>query len=346
MLSPAKLRNACPYENCSSAFDRPHKLTLHLLTHANVKPFDCPEENCSKSYTSRSHLDRHINTAHRNVGDNMIYSCPTCQKTFSNRQNLKKHIKVIHDPDRSTFSCAHCNEKFNKKHQLNSHMFKHTGVKSFSCDLCEKCFITPLEKRKHMRCHKTYSCQDCFLVFDHWSTYQKHKKSEHAAKEYICDICNRKFKKRGHILHHMKVHYRTPTILTVFTCPIEGCSREYTRKSNMTQHIKIFHDKIKHDCHICGAQLSTKSKLNSHIKLHEGSKCSLPPKRKTKATGRKERKDKGTLKKIVTALRVAGMTQEHFEDSGILETSLVEGSSLETALQSQTSTSNIEVQAT
>ncbi|XP_059061979.1 zinc finger protein 501-like isoform X2 [Achroia grisella] len=307
---PKKLHH-CTHDGCKAVFNRPYRLVQHLLVHNNIRIYVCEESNCSKSYTSRSHLDRHINNVHKNPEKDMLYSCPTCFKSYANRQNLKRHIK-IHHKLKVPFTCDVCKAEFKKKNQLSAHM----------CDVCSKEFVSLYEKKKHSRRHKTYECTKCHVQFDTWSKYQKHNKIDHATKEFICNECGRSFKQRGHIVRHVKIHSKTTLEPKKHVCPYENCQRWYTRNSNLKQHILIKHLRVTHKCDICQAQLSTKAKLDYHIKLHD-----QPPKvrqPKTKATGRKERKDKG-IPKGSTALKLAGIsenpTNEENTSSMLLEMS-------------------------
>ncbi|KAM3968158.1 uncharacterized protein ACR2FA_006144 isoform 1-T1 [Aphomia sociella] len=320
MDNQAKKLHYCTHEGCKAVFNRPYRLVQHLLVHNNIRIYVCEEGNCSKSYTSRSHLDRHINSVHKNPEKDMLYSCPTCFKSYANRQNLKRHIK-IHHKLKVPFTCDVCKAEFKKKNQLSAHMYVHTGLKSFRCERCSKDFVSLYEKKKHSRHHKTYDCSECHTVFDTWSKYQKHKKTDHANQEYICDDCGRCFKQRGHLVRHVKVHMKTVSEAKRFLCPYENCLRWYTRNSNLKQHILSKHLKFTHNCHICPARLSTKAKLDYHLSLHNRPPTIRQP--KTKATGRKERKDKG-IPKGSTAMKLAGMPQRAEDDEDSNASTLVE----------------------
>ncbi|CAH2062987.1 unnamed protein product, partial [Iphiclides podalirius] len=293
----------CIYIGCDSKFNRPYRLEQHLLSHLNIKPFPCPWEKCQKGYSNKSHLNRHISSAHENVSTNIVYRCSQCLKRYSNRQNLKKHIKLKHVIN-NTFVCDICNVQCKKKHQLNSHMYLHNGVKAFSCEICTKEFVSLHEKKRHMRGHKTYTCEHCSITFNHWSKYQRHKKSEHDVKEYICNECGKKYKQRSYIIRHLKTHFGGQ-LVRKFSCPYSNCYRRYSRNSNLTQHIFTKHKNIKHLCNICHIGLSSKAKLNEHLKHHtEGNH--MKKEHKSLPTGRKERKDKDSMK-ISTALKLAGI---------------------------------------
>ncbi|XP_068627983.1 transcription factor IIIA-like [Battus philenor] len=291
----------CTQAGCDNKYNRPYRLEQHLLSHFNIKPFPCPWENCSKAYSNKSHMNRHIASAHKQVKTNIIYSCPQCLKTYSNRQNLKKHIRQKHVVS-LPFVCDFCNAQCRKKHQLSAHMYIHNGVKAFKCETCSKEFVTLYEKKKHMRCHKSYKCECCTLIFNHWSKYQKHKKSEHSAQKYICNECGKVYNQRSYIIRHLQSHMNIQNPRK-FLCPYSNCFRRYSRNSNLTQHILIKHKKIKHLCTVCPGEFSTKAKLNEHLKLHRDGKRE---RRKVNTTVRKHRKDKNSLK-VTTALKLAGI---------------------------------------
>ncbi|CAH2237259.1 jg11228 [Pararge aegeria aegeria] len=244
-VEPSKKIYSCSFDGCTSVFDRPYRLAQHRLVHANVKPFTCQEPKCEKAYTSKSHLDRHIKTAHKESDENLLYCCPKCMKKYVNRQNLKRHIKVSHIDNNKPFCCGLCRMYFKKMHQLRAHMYVHNGVKPFRCPMCERDFVTLYEKKKHMRNHKVYECEHCDMKFTRWTELMQHKRVDHVSPEYIC-----------------------------------------------------------HDC--------GKAKLNEHIDRHN--RPELPVKvHKTLKTGRKKRKDAGTIR-YETAMRLAGIVKQKIEE--------------------------------
>ncbi|XP_050362659.1 zinc finger protein 569-like isoform X2 [Nymphalis io] len=276
-----------------------------------MKPFACNQPNCTKVYTNKSHLDRHINSIHKESEIDILYCCPKCMKKYANRQNLKRHIKVTHINNKKQFLCDICKVYFKKKHQLRSHMHVHNGIKPFRCPFCEKDFVTLYEKKKHMKNHKTYECEQCNSKFNRWSALMTHKKTEHRSREYICNDCAKVFKERSHIIRHIKKH-KPKALKTAFFCPYEKCHRYYSRNSNLKQHIRVKHEGQTFDCAACGAKLSTKAKLKKHIECHSRPKLTLRI-QKTLETGRKKRKDENTLK-TSTALKIAGIISQDIEE--------------------------------
>ncbi|XP_026491375.2 gastrula zinc finger protein XlCGF8.2DB-like [Vanessa tameamea] len=302
---------ACLFAGCTSVFNRPYRLAQHQLVHIDVKPFACNQPNCTKVYTNKSHLDRHINSVHKESVNDFLYCCPKCMKKYANRQNLKRHIKVSHTSNKKHFLCDMCKLYFKKKHQLRSHMHVHNGIKPFRCLLCEKDFVTLYDKKKHMKNHKTYECDQCNMKFNRWSALITHKKIVHRSREYICDDCGKVFKERSHIIRHIKKH-KPNALKSIYFCPYENCHRHYSRNSNLKQHIRVKHEGQTFDCSICQAKLSTKAKLKKHIEQHSRPELMLRI-QKTLETGRKKRKDENIFK-TSSALKLAGIICKDIEE--------------------------------
>ncbi|XP_032512318.2 zinc finger protein 43-like isoform X1 [Danaus plexippus] len=301
---------SCPFDGCKSEFNRPYRLAQHRLVHVNVKPFTCYVANCDKAYTSKSHLDRHVNSAHKESELDILYCCPHCMKKYCNRQNLKRHIKVSHIQNNKPFTCDDCKAQFKKKDQLVAHMYQHNGIKPYRCNVCSKDFVTLYKRRKHMRNHRTHKCEHCDMTFTGWMDLVKHRRVDHASPEYICNDCGKVFKERSHIIRHVKNHLPGNSV-TAFFCPYENCHRHYSRNSNLKQHILVKHKGQTFDCTLCGAKLTTKARLNDHIDRHTRPEVILRIP-KTCETGRKKRKDENSMK-YVTALKLAGIVKNKME---------------------------------
>ncbi|CAH0721529.1 unnamed protein product, partial [Brenthis ino] len=304
--------HACPFNGCTAVFNRPYRLAQHRLVHVNIKPFQCSHKNCTKEYTSKSHLDRHINSAHKETEIDILHCCPKCMKKYVNRQNLKRHMKVSHTENNKPFSCDICKLYFKKKHQLRAHMYIHNGIKTFRCLLCDREFVTLYEKKKHMRNHKTYTCEHCDIKFNRWTDLMTHKKKEHQGSEYICNDCGKVFKERQHIIRHVKKHVPNAP-KKMFYCTHQNCHRHYSRNSNLKQHILIKHEGMTFNCTFCEAKLSTKAKLNEHVARHY-QPALLDNRKATKTRIRKTRKDRNTMK-TSSVIKLGGIVNQNKEEN-------------------------------
>lgn len=240
------------------------------------KVYKCSYPGCKAYFERPYRLAQHL-LAHNNIRP---YVCKqtNCDKSYTSKSHLDRHSRAVHMP-------------------------QETDV-VYSCDQCSQTFVSLYLKKRHMRYHKKYTCLDCRVEFNHWSKYQKHLKEDHKRDEFICNDCGRSFKKRCHIVRHVKIHAGN---MKTFMCPYENCERSYSRNSNLKQHILVKHMDVLHECTICHSRLSTKAKLNYHLQLHSTTGTDQPPPRLINKE-RKERKDEGSFK-TSTALKLAGLSK-------------------------------------
>ena len=74
-----------------------------------------PCDRCDKHYAVKSHLIRHIKSAHEGVK----YPCNDCGYEAKHMHHLKDHIKVVHEG--VMFTCDLCDLKFTQQQSLNYH---------------------------------------------------------------------------------------------------------------------------------------------------------------------------------------------------------------------------------
>lgn len=113
---------------CLKTFPYPSKLSRHLLTHTDFKPFQCTV--CSKSFRNESNLQSH-EKFHKKTG--------------------KKRISAYSGP---VYQCEICLKKFNFPSRLKRHLSIHSGAKPYSCMICGKSFRLPEYLSEHLKIHK------------------------------------------------------------------------------------------------------------------------------------------------------------------------------------------------
>ena len=110
--------------------------------------------------------------------------------------------------------------------------------------------------------------------------------------ESVCHVCDRKFHNKVFLKKHSQIHSETRE---TFHCPNEFCPRWFYFKSNLTQHIRSFHEGKKYLCSQsgCSNKFTTKQKLLEHLKTvhQEGYNKVVKPRKPPK-----KRKDKGSFK--------------------------------------------------
>lgn len=315
-------KHPCTYPGCKAVFSRPWRLAAHKSKHTGHKPFACPIEGCDKKYGSPSHLKRHTDDVH--CGRRRIiteYSCPEekCTKVFRSTQSVKRHYK-LHHPEKASDSlkCQSCNTIFSSMECLEIH------------NRVEKCQGAlrecPKLENARARKKKEYCCSEseCNKVFPNSLLLRKHMKSEHnSCSEVICYICDKKFASktylRCHLTTHLSSHQRKQ-----FQCPYEDCTRHYTTKFNLQQHISSKHEGKKFTCmyeECMEKKFATKQKLQEHLKRHL-----LPPCPKVKeTTARRKRKDTGLPKRSM-AVKLSGVQVPYHIEKSVLNLDLLQKS--------------------
>ncbi|EAW08221.1 C2H2-type zinc finger protein [Aspergillus clavatus NRRL 1] len=262
---PSELKtHRCPFDYCSKAFNRPARLQEHLRSHNNERIFSCTHEGCDKTFLRASHLNHHIKSAHTGVRD---YVCdrPGCGKSFVTGSRLRRHL-AAHD-GRDKYRCTEyppCNETFRKHSTLQNHvMTAHLKQKPFQClhtdpttgQKCPMAFDTAGHLRAHeSRVHteKRFSCTECLqqseatsselstVTFPSYALLQAHIRSVHPPQ---CPNCSLTCASSRELRRHLEVAHGDVSLeeRKVFPCTVFGCDRSFTKKGNLTVHIRTVH---------------------------------------------------------------------------------------------------------
>jgi general transcription factor IIIA len=117
----------------------------------------------------------------------------------------------------------------------------------------------------------------------------KHRKLVHAAR-FECDFCHKKFFSKHNLKYHFQIH-KPKDDRVVYQCTFQNCPKFYFENRNLQAHIRSKHEGRKFTCEVvgCGRALSTKQKLEQHMKLHRSSERAIKKPRKPQA----KRKDAG-----------------------------------------------------
>lgn len=185
----------CP--ECSREFKKASKLTRHLITHSNERPFKCLD--CETSYKRKEHLDRHARTHSTDEKIKKPFTCDVCLLSFSDSHHLKRHEKI-----HTGLECELCQETFLKKSLLESHLKSDHAIQKYKCDTCLKTFKTNQKLIAHQIVHSEidrYSCGvlDCGFKTCKWSLLQSHLKTVHPPS---CVTCLRVFTRRDGLVKH------------------------------------------------------------------------------------------------------------------------------------------------
>ncbi|CAK7223680.1 hypothetical protein SEUCBS140593_005317 [Sporothrix eucalyptigena] len=246
----------CTWPNCTKTFNRPARLTAHLRSHTNDRPFKCPD--CPKTYLEEKHLRQHIKGSH---SQERQYVCQECSKAFLTATRLRRHAAVHEGRDR--FRCRgyddNCTRTFRKHQTLQRHIrVDHLGQPAFACthETCEAVFDSPGALRRHIERDHTapkFWCEECGAAgkdksvgFATRALLEAHMRHAHVD----CAFCEMRFAAPAELHRHIDMHHSGKSVADrkTIVCPHEGCGKTFTRRANLNVHIRASHEGLRFVC--------------------------------------------------------------------------------------------------
>lgn len=264
---------------CSRTFPKSGKLNQHMRIHTGERPYICDHPGCTKRYSRRDHLTRHVQS---HCDKPKKYQCKRdgCDKSFGTRQKLERH-EAVHNREKP-FVCEHCGEAFTKRWMLAKHAADHDGRDApYPCKEagCTKSFVRPSallrhENKMHRKDCKVYACADPSCsedTFEKMSDLRRHMATAHSkVKQWECERCGMRFRNESRLLKHVETHDISIVDRLKFTCDVQGCSKSYTRQSNLNSHKKTAHSDVRISCDACLSAFTHKQSLQRHVKTCSG----------------------------------------------------------------------------
>lgn len=334
----------CTYDGCPKTFNRQARLTEHLRSHTDERIFECPEDGCSKNFLRESHLKAHTKSAHSSVRD-YVCSWEGCTKGFATGTRLRRHEKTHEEKEK--YRCRGyegCDAVFRKHATLNRHVLSvHQGVKPFPCqdvdehtgEQCKMAFETAEKLRSHQRAkhdETRYTCAECLdravkdqdsaetpppnnisdYSFPSYALLQSHIAMLHPP---ACPHCPHISHTRRELKRHIElVHGPTSpesSDIQVYPCTSSSCDRVFTKRGNLTVHIKTVHEGRKEftcgtidlsssigissdanaEFEACGRSFTSKSSLEEHVRTSHLGMRSRRSERKSKRKAEMEAAD-------------------------------------------------------
>lgn len=266
----------CTWPNCTKTFNRPARLTAHLRSHTNDRPFKCPD--CPKTYLEEKHLRQHIKGSH---SQERQYVCDECDKAFLTATRLRRHAAVHEGQDR--FRCRgyddNCTRTFRKHQTLQRHIrVDHLNQPAFACthEITSPCVGGAAGDKK-----------PCDAVFESTGALRRHIERDHTAPKFWCDECGKARAAGGegnsggigfatralleaHMRHahvdcpfcdirftgpaelhkHIDMHHSGKSVADrkTIVCPHAGCGKTFTRRANLNVHIRAVHEGLRFVC--------------------------------------------------------------------------------------------------
>jgi len=234
-------------------------------------PFVC--EICYKKFEFKAYLIVH-SLSHDKKQLNK-YQCPICQKRLSSSRDLKKHV-AIHTNEKF-FKCNKCSYGCVKKEYLHLHELAHHTTKKkkrpHQCDKCDASFLQKSELTIHIRNHtgeRPYKCQQCGRGFIRAVALTNHKVVHSDKRSYECATCSATYKRKECLMRHIEAKHESEIngLMNFIKCTNSDCSKIFTSRKIMQQHVLMSHNQRTFTCADCGHSVKQKLQLVLHMRRH------------------------------------------------------------------------------
>ena len=183
----------------------------------------------------------------------------TVSKKNSNQQKRKDQVAKV-NPGSDVNPCGRCGKNFVKSAQLLQHLAEAHGdekARKMQCHVCDKWVSNERVMAGHQNMHmgiKPVKCTFCDRTFQTQTNMRTHRKEAHAEEWKV---------ERGKLTSQGRASSK----------PCPNCGETFPLKSDLNQHMAEVHeDSLARElqCQTCNKWLSSKLKLNSHMRIHTG----------------------------------------------------------------------------
>lgn len=276
-------RYSCPY--CDELFTTQGRCKRHVkFKHLNdnkirMRKYEC--NYCQRKYSNKTCLAEHIN-GHTGV---FVYACRFCDKFFLYKKSLFRHLEKHKVPslDASNLNkikCNFCNASFPFTYYLKNHIEEEhiciiESIGSTNYPRVVNSEREPSDFRgytkegyKQMVASKSSQCPVCSKIFKSPKYMREHLYSHSSKNQHMCDICGKLFKSVSYARIHRKEHLEFGKQKEKnFECDL--CSRKYSSKTRLQEHIITHTGDKRHQCQICGTAYFHTRSLQRHEKRHK-----------------------------------------------------------------------------
>ncbi|XP_066935060.1 uncharacterized protein [Clytia hemisphaerica] len=236
---------------------------------------------CQKSLKTKKMLWAHKVAVH--FGGN--FPCEICGKKCITGAELRRHM-TSHSTERR-FVCQYCGLAYKRWSHLYQHLRVHEEEKNFRCDVCHLNFKVQSELKDHCFAEhsdgKMVQCSVCKHKLQTPLAVYHHSMKHTGTRDFICEICGSNFKRKQHLVTHMKTHLTekkaTDGSEEVYHC--QACDESFTLKMDLKAHCTAAHPLLGDEsvaCRTCQKRLKVSHSVYLHGLRHFGArdfKCTL-----------------------------------------------------------------------
>lgn len=222
-----------------------------------------------------------FNVIKEQIEEKIATKCSLCQNKFLNDLELIDHLLYDHGNGGSLekpYNCEKCKKQFSEDNDYLNHLKYNHSVNvnglltKMYCDICNKDFTSKQRLRSHLLYHvkSKYSCKRCPATYNVLKLYRAHLLQHNAPKErkiYSCELCNKEFTKKSNMKQHLEcVHLG----LDKRICEI--CAKTFKYDKSYKEHMQKHTGYKPFKCEYCEKQFCTRKQLRFHINLHHTTK--------------------------------------------------------------------------
>ncbi|XP_021966602.1 gastrula zinc finger protein XlCGF8.2DB [Folsomia candida] len=224
------------------------------------------------------------------IGNKKIFPCKICLRPFTCKTSAAHHARTHFNPhelERTSLfheKCPHCAKVFFMRHHLTDHLFVHMSGEERAevrqgwrhvCYFCTKRFQSPSDLSRHLLTHTKEKiggrCPTCRKTFSSKETLTQHRFLHLSQDEKVALVeqrvsrvslfCHKIFPNNRTYHEHLVTHTKEKPF------PCDQCVEQVSLKSNLNKHARIHSaDPRPFKCTECDQALTTKDSLVVHKK--------------------------------------------------------------------------------
>lgn len=202
---------------------------------------------------------------------------PPGSKNKKTANKISKRIKAKKTREsadnKPEFLCTVCNEYFPSEKELLKHKAEELSnviyaKSAYSCEECPKKFRFQKSFKEHLvnehsKLASSVACDKCTVRCPNKKILEEHILKFHDRDIYLCPHCNKEFVRRSHVLRHMAQSGCDGQTVSTYSCEI--CNATFSRKDNLSVHIRLQHIfRRDYFCKYCNFNTKNFSKLVNH----------------------------------------------------------------------------------